>query len=371
MDTNYQLRAMSHFRVIIAGGGTGGHLFPGIAVARELERRFENAGILFVVGRQRMEPEILARYGYEVTSIDVEGLKGRGWKKGVAVMVKLPRSVFQSASIIKEFSPALVLGMGGYSAGPVCLSARFMGIPTAIHEQNSYPGLTNRLLSRFVDRAFISFEESRVHLKGGAVLLAGNPVRDELFSGRGSGHEDREKFTVLIVGGSQGARAINAAFAEALAYLYSRGRALDVIHQTGKTDYGRVLEDYRNRGLKGELTPFIQDMAAAYNRANLVVSRAGATTISELAALGKPCILIPYPYSTNQHQEFNAHSLVRAGGAQMIRQSDLTGEGMAHVLMKYMDDRSALEAMGKQARKIGRRDAAKVIADQLVKMVKN
>ncbi|MDY6973331.1 MAG: undecaprenyldiphospho-muramoylpentapeptide beta-N-acetylglucosaminyltransferase [Thermodesulfobacteriota bacterium] len=361
---------MSYCRIIIAGGGTGGHLFPGIAVAMELEKRSDKAEILFLVGRRGLGSEIVARYGYGVAPIDVEGLKGRGWKRGVSVLVKLPRSVFQSASIIKKVSPALVLGMGGYAAGPVCLSARLMGIPTAIHEQNSYPGLTNRLLSRFVDRAFISFEESRVHFKGRAVLLTGTPVRDELFSGRGLVREERKKFTVLIVGGSQGARAINEAFAAALVHLKSRGRILDVIHQTGETDYARVLEDYRNRGVQGQLIPFIEDMTTAYNRANLVVSRAGATTIFELAALGKPCILIPYPYSTNQHQEINARCLARAGAAHMIRQSDLTGEGMAHILMKYMDDRSALYEMGRRAREMGRRDAAKVIADQLAEMVK-
>lgn len=360
----------SEFHCVIAGGGTGGHLFPGIAIARELERRFEKTEILFVAGRQRMESEILSRYGYRATSIDVEGLKGRGWKKGLAVMFKLPKSFFQSVSVIKEFSPALVLGMGGYSAGPMCLAAKFMGIPTAIHEQNSYPGLTNRLLSRLVDRVFISFEESRVHLKARSLLLTGNPVRHELFSDLDIGPEDREKFTILVVGGSQGARAINMTFAEALAYLNSKGRNPEVIHQTGERDYGRVVEDYRNRGLKGELVPFIQDMTTAYNRANLVVSRAGATTIFELAALGKPSILIPYPYATNQHQEVNARSLVRAGGAEMISQSDSTGGGMAHLLMKYMDDRSALEEMGKRARNMGRRDAAKVIVDQLVEMTK-
>jgi UDP-N-acetylglucosamine--N-acetylmuramyl-(pentapeptide) pyrophosphoryl-undecaprenol N-acetylglucosamine transferase len=355
-------------RCVIAGGGTGGHLFPGIAVAKELERRLENAEILFVVGRKKIESEILSRYGYRAMTIDVEGLKGRGWKRGVTVMVRLPKSFLQSVFIIREFSPALVIGMGGYSAGPICLAARFMGIPTAIHEQNSCPGLTNRLLSRFADRVFISFEESRKYFKGRALSLTGNPVRLELFSNKSPEIKDSGEWTILVVGGSQGARAINAAFAESMAYLNSRGRNPDVIHQTGETDYERVVEDYRDKGLKGELVPFIQDMTTAYNRADLVVSRAGATTIFELAALGKPCILIPYPHATNQHQEFNALSLVRAGGAEMIRQSDLDGETLARVLMKYMDDRSALEEMGKRARNIGRPDAAKRIVDQLLEM---
>jgi len=360
----------SEFRCVIAGGGTGGHLFPGIAVASELKRRFEKGEILFVVGLQRKESEILSRYGYRLTSIDVEGLKGRGWKKGFIVLVKLPKSVFQSASIIKEFSPAFVLGMGGYSAGPLCLAAKLAGVPTAIHEQNSYPGLTNRLLSRFVDRIFVSFEESMAHFKTRSPLLTGNPVRNEFFSDSGKDHRGRDKFTILVVGGSQGARAINEVFTEALTYLNSKGRSFDVVHQTGERDYQRVVDDYRDKGLEGEPVPFIKDMATAYRFADVVVSRAGATTIFELAALGKPSVLIPYPYATNQHQEINARNMVRVGGAEMIRQSDLTGKGLAQTLMKYMDDRPALEEMGKQAKKIGRRDAAKVIVDQLVEMMR-
>ena len=368
--TEDSANAEMSFRCLIAGGGTGGHLFPGIAVARELETRFDDTDILFVVGHRKMESTLLARYGYRVTSIDVEGIKGRGWKKGFGVMVKLPKSVFQSASIIRNFSPALVLGMGGYSAGPACLAARYMGIPTAIHEQNSYPGLTNRLLSRIVDRIFISFEESMTHFKGKSLFLTGNPIRGELFSDTGRGHDGEKVFTILVVGGSQGATAINQVFAETLAHMKAKGRDPAVIHQTGKTDYDRATQDYRNRKVKGELMPFIQDMTTAYNRADLVVSRAGATTIFELAALGKPSILIPYPHATNQHQETNALSLVRAGGAEMIRQSELTAEGLSRVLTKYMDDRSALEEMGKCARKIARTDAAKVIVDKLLEMIK-
>ncbi len=358
------------FRIIIAGGGTGGHLFPGIAVARKLETMFEKPGILFVVGRKRIESEILSRYGYKVASIDVEGLKGRGWRKGLKVLIKLPKSIFQSGSLIKDFSPALVLGMGGYSAGPVCLAARFLGLKTAIHEQNSYPGLTNRLLSRIVDRVFISFEESSQGFKKRSTFLTGNPVRDELFTSGGKEAEDRNRFTILVVGGSQGARAVNRAFVESLEYLNGMGKYPEVIHQTGKIDYKQVLLEYKEKNLKGEVVPFIEDMVGAYYHANLVVSRAGATTIFELAASGKPSVLIPYPHAANNHQEINALSLVRAGGAEMIRQKDLTGEGMAHVLSKYMDDLQALDEMGKNAQKIGMPDAAKVIVDQLLQMVK-
>ena len=359
----------SVFRCIIAGGGTGGHLFPGIAVAGELGKRFKNSEILFLVGKRRMETEILSSYGYNVISIDVEGIKGRGWEKGLAVLLKLPKSLFQSLGIIKKFSPSLVFGVGGYSSGPLCLAARLMGVPTAIHEQNSRPGLTNRLLSRFADHVFISFEESRSFFKSGSVLLTGNPVRSELFSRSGIMRKKKGSFTILVVGGSQGAQAVNEKFAEAFKYLTVRGRPPEVIHQTGQPDYNRTVEDYRKKGIKGELSPFIKDMSSAYERADLVVSRAGATTIFELAALGKPSVLIPYPYAADGHQEINARSLVRVGGAEMILQDELTGGGLACVLMKYMDDGMLLEAMGKKARVVGRRDAAEVIVDNLVKMI--
>ena len=222
------------------------------------------------------------------------------------------------------------------------------------------------LLSGFVDRVFVSFEESKAHLKGKELFLTGNPVREELFSDDRVEQKNQVEFTILVVGGSQGAMAINKVFAEALEYLNAEKRFPSVIHQTGKADFKRAEKDYRNRDLKGELNPFIQDMNTAYSRADIVVSRAGATTIFELAALGKPSVLIPYPYATNQHQEINARSLVRAGGAEMIIESDLTAKGMAQTIMKFMDNRPALEEMGTRAKKMGRRDAAKEIADQIL-----
>ena len=362
---------------MIAGGGTGGHLFPGVAIAKEIKNRYGRANILFVTGRRKMESDILTDSGFRQASINIEGIKGRGWKKGLMVLIKLPYSLLQSASIIKRFSPHLVIGVGGYSAGPVCMAARIMGIPTAIHEQNSFPGLTNRLLSRIVDRVFISFEQSREHFPGGPLHLTGNPIREELFLEESACEEEKraheradKRFTILVVGGSQGARAINRAFVKALETLKRKGREPRVIHQTGQTDYANTVEEYRLRKLKGDISPFVQDMALAYHRADIVLSRAGATTVSELAALGKPAILIPYPFAANRHQEINARMLVQAGGAEMIIQKDLRGDGLAGLLIKYMDDNKVLEKMGRRALKAGRRDAARVIVDQLAGMMK-
>ncbi len=362
--------AKNGVKVVVAGGGTGGHLFPGVATAKEIVIRSPKADILFIVGRRKMELEILTRSGFKQESIHVEGIKGRGWKKGLMVLLKLPYSFFQSVSILKSFSPQLVLGVGGYSAGPVCLAAKIMGIPTAIHEQNSFPGLTNRLLSRIVGRVFISFEESREHFPGGTLYLTGNPIREDLLQERNSHVNTNKRFTILAVGGSQGARSINRVLVAALEILKTEGRDPQVIHQTGETDHARVVGEYQERGLEGEIVPFIKDMAEAYGLADIVVSRAGATTVAELAALGKPSILVPYPYAANRHQETNARMLFEVGGAEMMLEENLSAKGLSEVLMKYMDDRTALERMGERAREMGRPDAAKVIVDQLMEMIK-
>jgi UDP-N-acetylglucosamine--N-acetylmuramyl-(pentapeptide) pyrophosphoryl-undecaprenol N-acetylglucosamine transferase len=357
-------------RLIITGGGTGGHLFPGIAVAREMSRRCGKGESLFVTGRRRMESDILSRAGYRQTSIAIEGIKGRGWKKGWMVLVKLPWSFFQALMIIRRFSPHLVLGVGGYSAGPVCLAAKAMGIPSAIHEQNSFPGLTNRLLCRVVDRVFISFEESAKHFARGALFVTGNPIRRELLAGGDARREESRTFTVLVTGGSQGAHAINEAFVEALRILKDRGRDVHAIHQTGEGDWNGVTDSYGKMGLPGEVIPFIRDMAGAYQEADMVVSRAGASTISELAAMGKPSILIPYPHAANNHQETNARILADRGGAELILQKDLTGECLANLLEKYMDDRGALKNMGEAAKGAGKPDADRIIVDHLLDMLR-
>lgn len=354
-------------RVIVAGGGTGGHLFPGLAVAREIMKRHKKARILFVTGKRKMESEIIMLSGFEQTAISVEGLKGKGWKGGMALL-KLPWSFLRCLAIMHRFQPHLVFGVGGYTSGPVCLSAKVLGIPSAVHEQNSYPGVTNRLLGRIVDRIFISFEDSREHFCRGALYCTGNPIREQFLQERPWSRKDGG-FTLLVIGGSQGARAINDALVDALAILKDRHRALRVIHQTGVSDHERILAAYRERGLQGEVSAFIRDMAGAYEQADLVVSRAGAGAIFELAALRKPSILIPYPFAANNHQETNAKVLVKAGGAEMMAQDSLSGRTLADAVMKYMDDPDAIKAMGEAAATVARPQAASEITNLLLEMV--
>jgi UDP-N-acetylglucosamine--N-acetylmuramyl-(pentapeptide) pyrophosphoryl-undecaprenol N-acetylglucosamine transferase len=357
--------------MMVAGGGTGGHLFPGVAVAKEIGRRFEGAEILFVTGKRKMESEVLRKAGFRQTSISVEGMKGRGLLKGAWVALKLPWSFLESLWIIRGFAPHLVLGVGGYSAGPVCLAARVMGVPSAIHEQNSFPGVTNRLLCRVVNRVFISFEGSRKHFSGGSIHLTGNPIRAEFVTSETRLSGNGKPFTVAVVGGSQGARAINDAFVEALALLKKRNRPCRAIHQTGELDYERTAALYKERGIEAEVRPFIQDMAGVYREADLVVSRAGAGAVFEMAAMGKPSLLIPYPFAANRHQETNARFLVEAGAAEMILQENLTGEVLAERLAKLMEDRAALEKMGQAARSVSKPDASQRIADLLLEMVRS
>lgn len=356
-------------RMIIAGGGTGGHLFPGLAVAEAWAGKRGSDNILFVTGRRKMESAILSSAGWRQTSIAIEGIKGRGWRVMGYVFLMLPVSCFQSLKALCRFKPSLVLGVGGYSAGPVCMAARILRIPTAIHEQNSIPGLTNRLLCRLVDRVFISFEESGDHFPGGQLYLTGNPIREGLLRKRRTSVQKDGGFTLLVMGGSQGAKAINRAFVVAWKILREKGLNIQVIHQTGEKDYPFVAGEYPGEDLPVALSPFIQDMGEAYHQADLVICRAGATTVSELAALGKPSILIPYPFAANNHQEKNADVLVRAGGAVKILEEDLHGEDLATRIMEYLEDRSLLAEMSRRAATVGRRDAVHRIVDQLEDMI--
>jgi UDP-N-acetylglucosamine--N-acetylmuramyl-(pentapeptide) pyrophosphoryl-undecaprenol N-acetylglucosamine transferase len=358
-------------RVIIAGGGTGGHLFPGVAIARGLRSRCDEIAILFVLGKKKMESEIICRAGFEARTIDVEGILGKGVLSLVKALFKTLVSSIQSLAIVRDFKPHVIVGVGGYSAGPVCLVAWFLGIPTAIHEQNSFPGFTNRVLARFAKKVFISFEESRKYFKRGDLLHSGNPIRDELVHGKPATREAHERFVILVTGGSQGARAINGAVVSALKELKKAGLFPLVIHQTGKNDFRQIRDDYYANGFDGDVREFIDDMATAYARADLVISRAGATTIAELAALGKPSILVPYPYAAHKHQEANARVLVACGGADMILERDLDGTSLAGKVRTYMENRDELKKMSSRALIAGRPTAREIIVDGLLELIKS
>jgi UDP-N-acetylglucosamine--N-acetylmuramyl-(pentapeptide) pyrophosphoryl-undecaprenol N-acetylglucosamine transferase len=357
-------------RIIITGGGTGGHLFPGIAIAKELKKRFDHGNILFVVGKKKMEREIILKAGFEVRSIYVEGMLGKGILGGMKALFKVIIGSIQSFIAIKSFKPHLVFGVGGYSSGPVCLVAWLLRVPVAIHEQNSIPGFTNRILAPLAKKVFISFEETRKYFKKGKFLLSGNPVRDDLFLQKPLVAKGNRRFVILVMGGSQGARSINRAVVSALNELKALGFIPFVIHQTGKEDVKKVSDDYHALGLDGEVKEFIEDIASVYAIADLVICRAGATTIAELTALGKPSILIPYPHAVRGHQEINARALVSAGGADMVLDRNLDGTTLAEKIREYMENREELSRMSSIASKAGRAQAKDVIVEELIELMR-
>ena len=356
-------------RVIISGGGTGGHLFPGIAIGKELKKRYSDSTVLFITGRRRIEGEIVSRAGFEAKSIDIEGLMGKDISRMALSLLRLMKGSIQSLAIINYFKPQLVVGFGGYTSGPVCLMAWIMGIPTAVHEQNSFPGITNRLLAHFVQRVFISFAETGRYLKKDKCLLTGNPIRDDILALGPQKREGKRDFVVLVMGGSQGAKAINRATLSAIKELRKEGLIPFIIHQTGREDFKRVADEYNLLGHKAEVTAFIEDMALAYRRADLVICRAGATTIAELTALGKASILIPYPYAINKHQDANARHLVNTGGAVMVLEEELEGKSLSKKVRMYMENREELKKMSFIALNSGRPQACKVIVEQLMELI--
>lgn len=355
--------------MIIAGGGTGGHLFPGIAIAEEFLGRDPANRVLFIGTERGLEKKILAGLGFPLRTLKVEGLKGRGPVRILASLLKIPGGLIASFRILRTFQPAVVVGVGGYASGPAVLAARLMGIRTAIAEQNAFPGLTNRILGRFADRIFVSFQASSRWFPAGRTRVTGNPIRAAFLTDQTKIGERDPRFTLLIFGGSQGAHAINRIVLEALDGLGELKERLRFIHQTGETDRETVEEGYRKRGFTAEVTPFILDMAAAYRTADLLLCRAGATSIAELTAGGKAAILIPFPFAVNDHQTRNAELLVRAGAAEMIPEKELDGRRLAAAIQRLCRDPETLKKMEKASASLGNIRAAATIVDACLELI--
>lgn len=355
-------------RIIVAGGGTGGHLFPGIAVAEEL-RSGGKAEVLFIGTDRKINTEVLRRYGFTLQTIQAEGIKGRGLIGGLRALFMVPRAIFQTLAILRGFRPHLVLGVGGYVSGPATLAGWLTGIKTAIQEQNAVPGLTNRILGHIANRIFISYPESKDYFPAQKTVLTGNPIRRDLFRSVAKDSGAKGLFTILILGGSQGAHRLNEIVAEALAKLGDLRDSLRFIHQTGEKDEGWVQEAYHQAGVKGEVAAFIKDMGWAYGQADLVLCRAGASTLAELTALGKPSLLVPYPYAANNHQEVNARCLEKAGAARVFTQSVLRPEILANEIRWLYRDREALRAMANRALERGQANAAALITRECLGMI--
>ena len=349
-------------RVLIAAGGTGGHIYPGIAVAKEILRRDPQSEIKFVGTARGLETKLVPQAGFELLVIESAGLKSVGLAaraRGVAI---LPKSFVSARRLIREFQPDIVIGAGGYVSGPVLLTAALLNLPTLVMESNALPGLTNRVLARFVDKAAVSFEASLRFFRGKGVVT-GNPVRREFFEI--PARSRTSSFAVLVFGGSQGAHAINEALIAALPALESVRGVLRITHQTGEADFEKVRSAYLNAGWneQADVRRYIDDMVASFAAADLVICRAGATTTAELIAAGKAAIMVPFPFAADDHQKKNAEALVAEGAAQMILQQDLSGERLAAEIVKLVNQPETVTSMENASRKLARGDAAAAAVD--------
>jgi UDP-N-acetylglucosamine--N-acetylmuramyl-(pentapeptide) pyrophosphoryl-undecaprenol N-acetylglucosamine transferase len=354
-------------RVMVVGGGTGGHLFPGIAVVEELRRRNPQVSVLFVGTERGIEARVLPRLGEKLALVDVRPWLGRSALQLARNVAILPKAVAQATQLLRQYKPQLVIGLGGYTAGPVLMLAAALRIPTALLEQNAHVGLTNRLLSNTVGRAYLTYPQTLPQFGAAKGRVLGNPVRRafveaaQLAMSDPAGVEARAR-RVLVLGGSQGAKTLNDVVPSALALAAQR---VSVLHQTGESQVEQVKQRYAELGVEAEVVPFIDDMARAYASASLVVARAGATTLAELCAIGKPSILIPYPHAAEDHQLKNARAMEQAGAALAISESELTAEGLAKQVRGLLVGRSERHAMAEAARALGRPEAAAAIVDDL------
>lgn len=343
-------------RVIIAAGGTGGHIYPGIAIAREFKRRDPATEILFVGTPRGLESKIVPREGFKLELIQVGALKGVSLFAKTRSLAGLPLSFVSALGILRRFKPEVVVGVGGYSSGPTLLMAALSRIPTMIVEPNAMPGFTNRVLARYVRAAALTFEDALKYF-GNRGVVTGNPVRNDF-----AGIEKKargERLNILIFGGSQGAHAINAAMTEAARLLAAQKGRFSIVHQTGEKDHEMVERAYQEAGLENaEVKPFIHDMAARFAQADVLICRSGATTVAEVAAAGKAAIFVPFPFATDDHQRKNAEAFERVGAGRMILQKDLTPARLAEELQGLMDAPEAIDRMEEASRKLGRPDSA-------------
>jgi UDP-N-acetylglucosamine--N-acetylmuramyl-(pentapeptide) pyrophosphoryl-undecaprenol N-acetylglucosamine transferase len=349
--------------IVIAAGGTGGHLYPAVALAREFLRRDPAVRILFVGTARGIESKVLAHEGFELLLITAEPVMGKGWRGVVQGALSMPRGIWQSLGILRQHRADLVVGVGGYTSPAMVTAAALKGISRVILEPNAYPGMANTVVAPLAQRIFLAFESAAARFDRGKVRVVGTPIRREFLeqSGGIGAALSASGPHVLIFGGSQGARAINSAVLEGLASLVRRVPGLTITHQTGEADYDRVNAAYRALGINAEVAPFFYDMPRVLRAADLVVARAGAMTIAELTACGKPAVLIPLPTAIYDHQTRNAREMEAAGGAVVLPQADLTGARLSELIGAILQDPQRLDTMRARSREMRRIDAGEAI----------
>ena len=359
-------------RLLLTGGGTGGHLFPAIATAEAMRRRLPGTQILFVGTHRKMDTTSLAQHGFGFRAIHCQGLKGKGLPALVQALILLPVAFVEALWHILRFRPHLVVGVGGYVTGPVVAAARILGLPTVIHEQNSVPGLANRKLGGLATRICLSLPGSETFFSAGKSVLTGNPVRQQILELAGKpSRKNGKEITILILGGSLGAHRVNELVVDALVKhggLLPAG--IQVIHQTGAADEEWVKSVYEQAGIKASVASFFTDMAEVYSRSDLLISRAGATTLAELAVLGKPAVLIPYPFAADDHQYKNGCYYAETGGAVVLVERELTAGKLAETLADLVGNPDRLQEMAKAMHAKGRPDATERIVDSCLEVIK-
>lgn len=359
--------------IVFAAGGTGGHLYPAVALAREFIRQDPAARALFVGTARGLEAKVLAREGFELAMIAAKPVMGRGPLRAAGALLALPWAVGQSLALLRKRRATFVLGVGGYTSPPVLIAARLLGLPRALLEPNAFPGVANRAMGPIVDLAFVAFPEAAGFFPAAKVRVTGIPVRRAFFENASgtaplaSGLQGRQ--ILLVFGGSQGAQAINDAMVAAMPRWAAMQERVAIVHQTGEADHARVAAAYERAGVRAEVVPFLFDMPRALRAADLVVSRAGAMTLAELTACGKPAILIPLPHAIHQHQAHNARVLADAGGAVLLPQQELSGERLAQEAAALLGDPARLRAMSERSRGLGRPEAAETIVRECLALV--
>jgi len=363
-------------RIIISGGGTGGHIFPAVSIANAIKAKHPEAKILFVGADGRMEMQRVPAAGYEIKGLPIKGFDRANKLKNIEVLCKLWKSLRMARQIIKDFKPQVAVGVGGYASGATLYECAKMGIPCLIQEQNSYAGVTNKLLSKRVKKICVAYEGMDRFFPADKIIMTGNPVRQNVLSTPLSVEESRESFgldpnkkTILLVGGSLGARTINRSVIEHLDLI--KQSDVQFIWQTGKFYHQQILDSMKGKELPNlKIMDFISDMGAAYKAADLVISRAGASSISEFQLIGKPVILVPSPNVAEDHQTKNARSVADRGGAVMIADGEVR-KSLPDALRRLFGDREQLKTLGLHSGQLAERDSDERIVDELVTLIEN
>ncbi len=351
---------------VMAGGGTGGHVVPAVAVARELKRRGHKA--LFIGTRKGMESKLVPQAGFPIEWVDIGGIKGLGLGAMARMTLKMPGAIRAARAVLQKEKAAAVFSMGGFVAGPTVLAAASLGVPVVVMEPNAMPGLTNRKMAGLAYRALVMFEEAGKFFRPGCWEVCGLPVRDEFF--KIQPRKRSELFTVLVTGGSRGSRTLNNAARAAWRIAKEAGMKIRWIHQSGVESFAELLEEFKHGKYDGRLNDFVDDMPKAFAEADLIICRSGAGTVSELSAAGKPSVLVPFPFASDQHQLKNAEAMRDAGAATMVLDAEMTGERMVAEIHTLSEGRGALDRMGTAARGLAKPEALKRAVDVLEEAAK-